>query len=291
MNLIDAHQHYWRVDRGDYAWLRDADAALQRDFLPADLQQQRSAAGVAGSMLVQAAASEAETRYLFELARADRSILGVVGWVDFEAPDAATRIRTLARDGDGLLLGLRPMAQDHPDPDWLARPVLDAAFDCLQELDLAFDALVQLPQLPALRQRLRRERELRVALDHAGKPDIAHGRFDEWAPRIRELAELPKVCCKFSGLLTELASGMPASMLDPYVDHLFACFGPARLIWGSDWPVLTLRGSYAHWLELARALAQRHAPHALDRIFSRNALAFYRPRRAPDFPVPAGASA
>ena len=289
LNLIDAHQHYWRVDRGDYAWLREAPAMLQRDFLPADLQPQRTAAGVAGSVLVQAAASEAETRYLFELARADRSILGVVGWVDFEAPDVAARIDALARDGDGLLLGLRPMAQDHADPDWLARPALDAAFDCLQELDLAFDALVRPPQLSALQRRLRRERELRVVLDHAGKPDIAHGRYDDWAAPIRELAALPKVSCKLSGLLTELAPGMPAGTLDPYVDHLFACFGPARLIWGSDWPVLTLRGSYAHWLELARALAQRHAPHALDRIFSRNALAFYRPRRAPDFPASAGA--
>ena len=288
MTLIDAHQHYWRVDRGDYAWLHDAPASLQRDFLPADLQAQRVAAGVAGSVLVQAAATEAETRYLFELARTDRSILGVVGWVDFEAPDVAARIRTLVRDGDGLLLGLRPMAQDHPDPDWLARPALDAAFDCLQEHDLAFDALVRPPQLPALQQRLQRERELRVVLDHAGKPDIAHDHYGDWAPRIHALAELPKVCCKFSGLLTELSPGMPVDALDPYVDHLFACFGPGRLIWGSDWPVLTLRDSYAHWLELARALAQRHAPHALDRIFSRNALAFYRPQRAPDFPVIAG---
>ena len=291
LNLIDAHQHYWRVDRGDYAWLREAPAMLQRDFLPADLQPQRTAAGVAGSVLVQAAASEAETRYLFELARADRSILGVVGWVDFEAPDVAARIRALAHDGDGLLLGLRPMAQDHPDPDWLARPALDPAFDCLQELDLAFDALVRPPQLPALQRRLRRERELRVVLDHAGKPDIAHGRYDDWALHTRQLAALPKLCCKFSGLLTELAPGMPASALDPYVEHLFACFGPGRLLWGSDWPVLTLRDSYAQWLELARGLAQRHAPHALERIFSRNALAFYRPRRAPDFPASAGAPA
>lgn len=280
MNLVDAHQHYWRVDRGDYAWLRDASASLQRDFLPVDLREQRSTANVAGSVLVQAAASEAETRYLFELARADRSILGVVGWVDFEGPDAPSRIDALLRDGDGLLLGLRPMAQDHPDPDWLARPALDAAFDRLQEHGLAFDALVKPAQLPALQRRLRREHGLRVVLDHGGKPDVAHGRLDDWAAPIRELAALPSVCCKFSGLLTELAPGMPTETLNPYVYQLFACFGADRLIWGSDWPVLTLRGSYAHWLQLARTLAQQRAPHALDRIFGRNALAFYRPQRA-----------
>lgn len=280
MNLIDAHQHYWRVDRGDYAWLHDAPAALQRDFLPGDLHAQRTAAKVGGSVLVQAAATEAETRYLFELARADRSILGVVGWVDFEAPDAPSRIDALLCDGDGLLLGLRPMAQDHPDPDWLARPALDAAFDRMQEHGLAFDALVRPSQLPALQKRLQRERELRVVLDHAGKPDIARGHFDAWATYIRELAALPYVCCKFSGLLSELAPGMPVDALDPYVDHLFASFGAKRLIWGSDWPVVTLHDSYAHWLELARTLAQQRAPHALDDIFGRNALALYRPQRS-----------
>lgn len=289
MSLIDAHQHCWRVERGDYAWLHDAPALLQRDFLPADLQAQRTAANVTGSVLVQAAATEAETRYLFGLARADRGILGVVGWVDFEAPDAPSRIDALLHDGDELLLGLRPMAQDHPDPDWLARPALDAAFDRLQEHGLAFDALVKPAQLPALQKRLRRERGLRVVLDHAGKPDIAHGRFDDWAAHIHALAALPNVCCKFSGLLTELAPGMPVDALDPYVDHLFAIFGAKRLVWGSDWPVLTLRGSYAHWLELARALARQRAPQALDDIFCRNALAFYRPQRAHASTASAGA--
>ncbi|MFK2879100.1 amidohydrolase family protein [Rhodanobacter hydrolyticus] len=289
MNLIDAHQHYWRVDRGDYAWLHDAPTSLQRDFLPSDLQAQRITAKVTGSVLVQAAATEAETRYLFELARADPSILGVVGWVDFEAPDAPSHINALLRDGGGLLLGLRPMAQDHPDPNWLAHPTLDAAFDRMQEQDLAFDALVKPTQLPALQKRLQREHELRVVLDHAGKPDIAHGHFDDWAAHIRELAALPNVHCKFSGLLTELAPGMPGDALDPYVDHLFACFGADRLIWGSDWPVLTLRDNYAHWLELARTLAQQRAPHALDDIFGRNALAFYRPQRARASTASAGA--
>lgn len=288
--MIDAHQHYWRVDRGDYAWLHDAPASLQRDFLPADLQAQRAAANVAGNVLVQAAATEAETRYLFELAHADRSILGVVGWADFETPDAPARIDALLHDGGGLLLGLRPMAQDHPDADWLARPALDAAFGRLQEHGLAFDALVRPPQLPAQRKRLQRERALRVVIDHAGKPDIAHGRFEDWATHIGELAALPNVCCKFSGLLNELAPGMPESALDPYVDHLFACFGAERLIWGSDWPVLTLRDSYAHWLELARTLARQRAPHALDAIFGRNALAFYRPQRPPASTASAGAT-
>lgn len=285
MNVIDAHQHYWRVARGDYAWLRDAPAALQRDFLPDELQPLHVATGVTGSVLVQAAASEAETRYLFELARTDPRVLGVVGWVDFEASDVAARIAALVRDGDGLLLGLRPMAQDLPDPDWLANPALDAAFDALQAHHLAFDALVRLAQLPALHWRLQREHGLRAVLDHAGKPTPTRDGYADWAPRIRDLAALPDVCCKFSGLLTELAPGQPESALDPVIDHLFACFGPERLIWGSDWPVVTLRAGYAQWLQSAQEHVRRRAPDAARCIFGGNALAFYRPQCASDFTV------
>jgi len=291
MILVDAHQHYWRVARGDYGWLEDAPAALRRDFLPADLRPQRSVAGIGGSILVQAAPTEAETRFLFELARADRSIVGVVGWVDFEAPDVRARIHALVRDGGGRLLGLRPMAQDIADPDWLARPALDAAFDSLQEFDLAFDALVRPQQMAALHRRLAREKNLRAVLDHAGKPDIAHAGFDTWATHIERLAGQPNLHCKFSGLLTQLAPGMPESAIDRYAGHLFACFGPARLLWGSDWPVLTTHGDYRHWLALARDLARKYAPGAAPQVFGRNAMAFYRRPLHIPLPDSEGASA
>lgn len=276
MILVDAHLHYWRVARGDYGWLEDAPAALRRDFLPTDLLPQLNAAGIQGSVLVQAAPTETETRFLLELAHADSSILGVVGWVDFEAPDVRARIRALVRDGGGRLLGLRPMAQDIPDPEWLARPTLDAAFDCLQEFDLAFDALVHPQQMAALHRRLEREKNLRAVLDHAGKPDIAHGHFNAWATHVERLAGQPNLHCKFSGLFAQLAPGMPEGAIDRYVGHLFACFGPNRLLWGSDWPVLTTHGDYGHWLTLARKLARQFAPEAAAHVFGRNAMAFYR---------------
>lgn len=277
MNVIDAHQHYWRVQRGDYGWLAGAPAVLRRDFLPFELDPHRAAAGVARAILVQAAPTEAETRFLFELARADRAVAGVVGWVDFEAPDVDVRIAALVRDGDGLLVGLRPMAQDIDDPDWLARPALDAAFASLQRHGLAFDALVRPDQLPALFVRLEREPELRAVLDHAGKPAIdGSADFDGWAAQIARLAERTTLHCKLSGLLTQLAPGVSEHALESYVDHLFACFGPARLIWGSDWPVLTLRGDYARWMELARSYVRRLAPGHEAAIFGGNAAAFYR---------------
>lgn len=275
MTVIDAHQHYWQPDRGDYAWLAQAPVGLQRPFLPADLQTQREAAGVQLSVLVQAAPSEDETRYLFELAHHDAAIIGVVGWVDLEAADACARIDALIRDGDGLLCGLRPMAQDLADPDWLARPTLDRAFDCMLDHGLAFDALVTTPQFPALGRRMDQHPSLRVVLDHAGKPPIAHADNREWIGWIDELARRPQLHCKLSGLLTLLEPGTPEQALDTCVGHLFQMFGANRLMWGSDWPVLTTHADYGHWLQLARTLTERYAPGRLADVFGASAAGFY----------------
>ncbi|WP_329741416.1 amidohydrolase family protein [Dyella sp. A6] len=275
MIIVDAHQHYWEPSRGDYGWLDDAPAQLRHAFLPQDLDIQRIAAGVAFSILVQAAPSEAETRYLYALAQLETGVLGVVGWVDLEAPDAEARIDALASDGSGLLCGLRPMAQDHPDHDWLARSSLDHALAHMVEHDLAFDALVTEPQWSSLLMRLDRQPGLRVILDHGGKPPAGAAGFRRWCAWIDELAAIPTVHCKLSGLLTELASTQPDSAIEPHVAYLFERFGPFRLAWGSDWPVLTLRSDYNTWLRQATALTERYAPGHLGDVFAGNALRFY----------------
>lgn len=284
MILVDAHQHYWQPARGDYGWLAQAPAALQRSFLPGDLRVQREAAGVHCCVLVQAAPSEAESRYLFELARHDAAVLGVVGWVDLEAADACARIHALKRDGAGLLCGLRPMVQDIADPDWLSRPSLDRGFDCMQDLDLAFDALVTPRQLPALGRRLDRHPQLHSVLDHAGKPPIAQGDDGAWLGWIELLAQRPQFHCKLSGLLTLLDPGTPEDAIESCVKHLFDHFGASRLIWGSDWPVLTTHADYGHWLHLALALTERHAPGRQADVFGANALRFYARDVAPTLP-------
>jgi L-fuconolactonase len=273
--IVDAHQHYWQPARGDYGWLAQAPAALQRSFLPADLHLQRETAGVKFSVLVQAAPSEAETRYLFELARLDPAVAGVVGWVDLEAADACARIHALKRDGDGLLCGLRPMAQDIADPDWLSRAALDRAFDCMQDMELAFDALVTPLQWPALNRRLGRHPRLRSVLDHAGKPPIAHGGDEQWISDIDELAQHPQLHCKLSGLLTLLDPDMREDAIDPCVKHLFDRFGARRVMWGSDWPVLTTHADYGRWLRLAQTLTERYAPGQQADVFGANAMRFY----------------
>jgi L-fuconolactonase len=280
MKLIDAHQHYWRLARGDYGWLTPRLGPLYRDFEPEDLADQLTHGDVASTVLVQAAATEAETRYLIGLAKKHPSIAGIVGWVDFEASDVASRIARLVGEAAGVLKGFRPMIQDINDSRWLARESLDPAFDALVVADLTFDALVTPRHLELLRHRLNKHPKLRAVLDHAGKPDIAGGvqgrPFETWALQLEHLARETSICCKISGLLTEAAPGADGGVLDPFVAHIFACFGPERVFWGSDWPVLTLCASYAEWLEMAMTLVCRHEPGAEQAVFENNARQFYR---------------
>jgi L-fuconolactonase len=273
---VDAHQHFWRLDRGDYGWLTPAQGTLFRDFEPADLTDQLTACRVRATVLVQAAPTEAETRFLLELAACHASIAGVVGWVDFEAGDVRDHVLALVQQGAGKLKGFRPMVQDLADAGWLRRPQLDAAFDTLVEQGLSFDALVLPLHLDALLERLRRHPRLQAVLDHAGKPDLAARAFEPWAAQIAQLARNTSLHCKLSGLLTEAQPGAGIAELDACVAHLFACFGAARVMWGSDWPVVTVRGSYHDWFEMARELVHRHAPGAEQAVFASNAIRFYR---------------
>jgi L-fuconolactonase len=280
--LIDAHQHYWQIERGDYGWLTPDLAVLYRDYLPQELQRTLAECGVTGTVAVQAAPTEAETRFLLDLARRHASIVGVVGWVDFEAHDVAQRIAALVTDGDGLLKGLRPMVQDIADPAWLGRDALDRAFAVLTERDLVFDALVTPLHLEILERRLRRHPTLRCVIDHAGKPAAGEGALARWSARMQSLAENTSAYCKLSGLLTQFTAAATPELLEPYVSRVFAYFGPDRLIWGSDWPVLALRASYREWLDLSLQLIQIHAPQASDAILEGNARRVYRLGRAPE---------
>jgi L-fuconolactonase len=275
MIIVDAHQHYWQPSRGDYGWLAGAPAPLQRAFLPDDLREQRNAAGVMFSVLVQAAPSEEETRFLFDVAQSDPAVIGVVGWVDMEVDDVEARVDALIRDGKGLLRGIRPMVQDIADPAWLSRPSLDRAFDYLEARGLRFDALTDMPQFPALLQRLQRHPRLKVVLDHAGKPAIGATDIASWRRWIDEFSQHTQLHCKFSGLLTQLENGAREDAVEPYVEHLFARFGAERLIWGSDWPVLTMQANFKHWLDLALSLTERYATGSQADVFGANAARFY----------------
>ncbi len=270
--MIDAHVHYWRVDRGDYDWLTP-DLPIYRDFLPADAAPLFEAAGINGIVLVQAAATEAETRFLLSLAETDPRVRGVVGWIDMMAPDAPDRLAALAQDP--RLRGIRPMWQDIADDEWMLRPEQDAAYRAAIELGLAFDALARVRHLSHLPRLIERHPDLPLVIDHAAKPDIAAGRHAEWRDAMAVLAAFPHVRCKLSGLVTEAAPGAPLDVLRPYADTLLELFGPQRLIFGSDWPVLTTRQDYATWWDWSHRLTASLSPAERDAVFGQNAAAFY----------------
>jgi L-fucono-1,5-lactonase len=273
---IDAHQHYWDPARGDYGWLTPELAPLYRVFGPANLKPLCERAGVARTVVVQAAPTVEETRYLLELARNEAAIAGVVGWVPLLDRDAPTLIAELAREPK--FKGVRPMLQDLPDDNWIANPALQPAIDALIAHDLAFDALIFARHVDALETFAKRFPALRIVVDHGAKPPIRDGSagWHAWAEGITRLARLPYLHCKLSGLATEAAAGWTEATLRPYVDHLLAAFGPARLMWGSDWPVLNLNGDYLLWHSIATTLVAALPDVQRDAIFGGNAAAFYR---------------
>jgi L-fuconolactonase len=266
--IVDAHFHCWRLDRGDYGWLTPALGPIHRDVSIADWERVARPHGVQGGILVQAAPTEAETRFLLAQAKAHPSVLGVVGWLDLSAANAPARIAALASE-QPLLRGLRPMLHDLPDAGWIGQPAVAPALDAMAACGLVFDALVRPLHLPVLARLCARHPALSIVIDHGAKPAIASGEWEPWAAQMSALARAPNVTCKLSGLLTE-AGGLPVRR---WASHLLAAFGPDRVIWGSDWPVLELAGDYARWWDEVQALLP-----AADReaVLGANARRVYR---------------
>lgn len=273
--LIDAHQHLWSLERGDYGWLTQDLTILYRDFLPADLAPLLSENSIDGTVVVQAAATIAETEYLLALADANPWIRGVVGWVDFEADDAVAQIERLARHR--RLVGLRPMLQDIARDDWILDADRAAQLTAMVDTGLVFDALIRPAHLASIESLAARYPELTIVIDHAAKPMIGDPtRFDHWHAAIVSLGRHTKVHCKLSGLLTEAPPNADRSMLQPYVDALISSFGTSRLLWGSDWPVVLMAGGYARWLTITGDLLAALDHASIEAIRGGNACRVYK---------------
>jgi L-fuconolactonase len=271
---VDAHQHFWRVGRGDYGWLTaQAHPSIHRDFMPADLEASLRRCRIDKTILVQAAPTEAETRFLLEVAAGTPFVAGVVGWIDFEAANAPDAVLALARNK--TLVGLRPMLQDLPDDEWLLRPSLKPLFEAMKVAGLRFDALVKPRHLPMLTRFLERHPDLPVVIDHAAKPNVADGALEPWASQMREIARETAALCKVSGLASEAGPGWDTEMLRPFVDVMLDAFGPSRLMWGSDWPMLLEAGDYLRWVATANELMAGVSVAERGPIFGANAAAFY----------------
>jgi L-fuconolactonase len=271
--MLDAHQHFWTVARGDYAWMPPDHPVLSRDYGPEDLAPLLARAGVRRTILVQAAETEAETDFMLEIAAATGFVAGVVGWLDMESngfPQRLAHYRTRPK-----WVGLRPMLQDHEPERILGATFLDNLARVARE-QVPIDILTRTPHLGPMLEALRRTPDLRGVVDHISKPRIAERAFEPWAGQMAEIGRIPTISAKVSGLVTEASDDWSMDDIRPYVHHVARCFGPERLIFGSDWPVCTLAGGYGDVLALARTLlSELYGPEDLARIFETNAAAFY----------------
>jgi L-fuconolactonase len=258
---IDAHHHVWDLSVRDQPWTREL-PALRRSFDMADLEPELDAYGIDATVVVETVDSAAETVELLQLHAHNPRVAGVVGWADLTAPDLADTVHRLRTGPGGTgLVGLRHQVQLEPlvsvEGDWLLRPDVAAGLDVLGDLGLVFDLIVTAVQLPAVIEAVRRHPGTAFVLDHAGKPPVAAGTVEPWASHIAELATLPNIVVKLSGLLTEAGDGQrDAEHLAAYVRPLLEAFGPQRLMFGSDWPVCTLAAEYGRTLSITAQLLE-----------------------------------
>jgi L-fuconolactonase len=274
--MIDAHHHVWDPARRRHAWL-DEFPSLNRRFGLDDYERETAAAGVTASVLIQVLADADETEAFLAMVDKSDLVRGVVGWTDLTSPAAADEIARLrALPGGSQLVGIRHLVQDEPDPDWLRRADVRRGLRAVGAAGLAYDLLVRPGQLPAALEVTGDLADVRFVLDHGAKPGIAAGNREPWASLISDMAARPNVYCKVSGLVTEAGPGWRPAYIAPYIDHLLDCFGPGRLMFGSDWPVCTLAASYAEVLDVARGpLGSRLGPEELAAVFAGNAITVY----------------
>lgn len=272
---IDAHQHFWDLGRFTYGWMPPGPSVLRRNYLPENLAPILERNRFDGSVLVQANTAAAEADWLLELATRHEFIKAVVAWVDLTDPKLGARLDQLQRHP--RFKGVRHPVHDEADPRWLLREDVLRGLGELERREIPYDLLlrpVHLPLVPILAERLPR---LRMVIDHLAKPPIARHSLEGWAEPFAAAAQYPQVWCKLSGMITEADHrNWKTAHLLPYVAHALRCFGPERLMFGSDWPVCLLAGS---WKQVLAAFTQAVGAQPLDvreKLLGGNACAFYR---------------
>lgn len=273
---IDAHQHYWDPDVLHYFWMPPEPGLLRRQYLPRDLEPIYQRNHIDGSIVVQAAQVPEEADWLFNLADRHDSILGVVTWIDFTDPDLGATLDHFQRHPK--FKGVRHLIQDEADPKWGLRPDVINGLKELARRDIQFEVCVRIPHLPHVEAMLDEVPDLRAILDHIGKPRIADGALDDWAPHMERLAKNPRLYVKLSGLVTEAKPyAWTVDDLRPYARAVYEWWGEDRVVFGSDWPVcLTAAKS---WKEVLAALTQALGPlpqTAHAKLMGENAARYYK---------------
>jgi L-fuconolactonase len=273
---VDSHQHFWRVSRGDYYWMTPSVAVLYRDYFPQDLEPSLVKHRIDKTILVQAAPTVSETDFLLGLARQHEFVGGVVGWLDLESRDFARSLSEYGRKPK--LVAIRPMLQDLPEDDYIAKPTVVDSLKRVAADGLAFDFLTYARQLPSVLKVLEKVPNLRAVVDHLSKPEIKARKMEPWKSLIREVAQHENVYCKLSGMVTEadLKNWTPDD-LRPYVEHVVEAFGLERVMFGSDWPVCLQAATYDRVIEaLYTILEPALDARSEQAVFGSNAMQFYR---------------
>jgi L-fuconolactonase len=277
VTVVDAHQHFWDPAEGAYSWMTDEVAALRRPFGPEDLEPVLRAYGVTGTVVVQAEGTLDETRRLLAIGERTPFVLGVVGWVDLtDSRVDAVLAELRAAPGGHRLVGIRHQVHDEPDPDWLLRVDVQRGLAAVARAGLVYDLLVRSAELPAALRTARALPDLRLVVDHLAKPPLRGAGSEEWTRRLEQLARLPNVACKLSGLVTEADwVEWRCDELVPYLRRALEWFGPERSLFGSDWPVCLLAADYGAVLDLVRTAIAELSAAAQEAVLGDNAISLY----------------
>lgn len=275
--IIDAHQHFWDRNRADfaYSWLDTPEhQPIAASFLPEDLQPLIQQAGVDKTVFVQTQHNLDENRWVLQLAEQHDFIAGVVGWVDLRANDCEDQV--LEFKDHPQFVGIRHITQDEPDDDFIVRPEVIRGLKILEQHSVPFDLLFFVKHLKHAVTVARACPSLPLVIDHLAKPNIKDQILDDWEPHFRAAAQCENVWCKLSGMVTEADwRNWTVDDLRPYVDIALDCFGPSRLLFGSDWPVSFLAAEYPRVVGAARELTAELSVDEQSRIFGETAISFY----------------
>ena len=252
MSVIDSHIHLWRRTDGDDVWVAEKIGGLARDFTVQDWRAHADASGVAGAILVQAVHSIAETRRALALADTEPRIVGVVGWADLHAESLADDVARLA--AHPRLVGIRPLPPGTFGADWLDDPRTPRGLATIGAAGVSVDVLVKWPGLARARALLERLPQVKLVLNHCGRPDTMTGALEPWASDLKAFARATTATIKLSGLIERAGIEWTKDTLRPYVDTVIDAFGPERVMFATNWPVLEIGGTYEGWVAALNAI-------------------------------------
>ncbi|WP_422686369.1 amidohydrolase family protein [Candidatus Planktophila dulcis] len=277
---IDSHHHLWDLSIRPQEWMvGDGMEPVARNFNTDDLRSAIAGTGIEKTILVHATTTHDETYELLEIAQSDSTVIAVVGWLQIDSPGAIAQCeKYLEANGGSYLKGIRDVAQDLPDSNYLAKPQAIATVQQLGKMGLTYDILTKTPELPAAIELVKACPDVQFVLDHISKPYIAKEELQPWKSLISELASFDNVSCKISGMVTEAKWNIwKADDFAPYVDHIIESFGPERLMFGSDWPVALLAAkSYSEVVHLAQTLTTQFTARENELFWRENALSAYK---------------